>query len=630
MKTEAVMLIPVIIIAVALFLALMINLVLKPSRSSKLTTFCMVAALSWGFLVYGTGFYEVTGGNVPLSVVRTVLTVLRMFVGVNELSAIQGTRFVNGTGWIFAFWTMHLMAFYSATSAIMFTIGAAALRQLRLVLSRRGDLTLIYGINENSINLGKECRAAGGTSVIFIDENVETPKIREINDMGMTAIIGYAAVHSEPKAMKKLHVRGRKVTVYALNPKADQDLFYAIELKEALEKAEVRPEDTRITLPGAEEIITSMLQVSPEQYGFGYVNVFDAGTLAARAMIRICPPWEYMHFTEDGHAKENFECVIVGFGSTGQAALKQLLVNGQYAGSTFRATIFAPGFDSRAGYILADCPELLNRYDIQSIKADGRSREFYDFIGQHLSTLKIIAICTGKDEINREISDNLMLYLKRRRAENICVVQVGHNGARYQETVGSPIVLSPIYTRSMLSAEEADRNAMILNSVYDTSDRSDWDKWVACDAFSKMSSRASADFLPAYIRISGSTEEEVRAGRWAPAPEMLPVLGETEHLRWNAFHYAMGYRKMSDEELEKNYKTWLSCKEKGIPCTIRLTKNTEALTHACLVSWEELDALSARENAVTGRNVDYKQYDINNVLALPLLYGAKAKDGETE
>ena len=138
--------IPVIIISVAIFLALMMNLALKPSRSSRLTTFCLVASIVWGFLVYGTGYAEITG-DLPLSIFRTVLTVLRMFVGVNELSAIQGTTFVSGTGWMIAFWAMHMMAFYSATSAIMYTIGAAALRSLHLFLSRRGDLTVIYGIN---------------------------------------------------------------------------------------------------------------------------------------------------------------------------------------------------------------------------------------------------------------------------------------------------------------------------------------------------------------------------------------------------------------------------------------------------------------------------------------------------
>ena len=39
--------------------------------------------------------------------------------------------------------------------------------------------------------------------------------------------------------------------------------------------------------------------------------------------------------------------------------------------------------------------------------------------------------------------------------------------------------------------------------------------------------------------------------------------------------------------------------------------------------WEELDRLSEEENRATGRNVDYKQIDINNVLALPKLLRAE-------
>ena len=241
-----------------------------------------------------------------------------------------------------------------------------------------------------------------------------------------------------------------------------------------------------------------MLQVSADQYGYGYVNVYDSAMLSARALIKVCPPWELVRFGSDGRAQEDFDCAIVGFGRHGQAVLKQLLMNGQFAGSDFHATIFSPNYENESGYMKAECASMFKSYDINSIKADGRSIEFYNYVDRHIGTLKLIAICTGNEDSDREISDNLMLYLKRRRAENICVVQVGHNGARYQETVGSPIVLSPIYTRSMLSAEEADRNAMILNSVYDTSDRSDWDKWVACDAFRRCVSQYAIGHYQVY------------------------------------------------------------------------------------------------------------------------------------
>ena len=53
--------------------------------------------------------------------------------------------------------------------------------------------------------------------------------------------------------------------------------------------------------------------------------------------------------------------------------------------------------------------------------------------------------------------------------------------------------------------------------------------------------------------------------------------------------------------------------------SVRVTKDPEHRLHACLIPWEALDALSAKENAVTGGHVDYKNMDLVNVLAVPKL-----------
>ena len=125
--------------------------------------------------------------------------------------------------------------------------------------------------------------------------------------------------------IRKLRIRKRKLTVYALDQAEDQNLFYALRLKDALEKANVPAKNTEITLPGAEDILAPMLQVSEKAYGFGYVNVFDTADLAARALIRTCPPWNYMHFDAGGRATEDFDCAVAGFGQHGQAVLKKLV-----------------------------------------------------------------------------------------------------------------------------------------------------------------------------------------------------------------------------------------------------------------------------------------------------------------
>ena len=613
-----------IVLSAAIMLAVTLNLTMKPRRFARLTTWFLAAAVFGGLVYYGAGMMERTG-DLALTAVRTPIMVLRMFLGVNEYDAIAGTRLVSTRPGLIGFWLANMLAFYSVASAALNSIGAETVRQLRFLLSRRGDLTLIYGVNEQSVALGKECLEAGTGAVVFLTENASAALVNDLNNAGMSVMAGYTAVSCDDRTMRRLHIGSRKLTVYALDNAEDKDLFFALRLKDALEKRKVPPQNTRITLPGAEDIIASMLQVSEGSYGFGYVNVFDSSTLVARAMIRMCPPWESVRFGPDGRAEEDYSCVIAGFGSHGRAALRQLVMNGQFAGSTFHATVFSHHFETEVGYLRADSPELLKNYDIRSSEADARESDFYGFVNSHLDSIKLIAVCTGDEETNRELSDNLMLFLKRRRAENICVVRLGPTDVRYQQSVGSPIRTYNIYTREFLSAEDADRSAILLNASYDSSARTDWEKWVACDSFGKMSSRASADFAPAFLRASGSSREELIAGNWHPSGEMLRNLGETEHLRWNAFHFAMGYRTMSREEFEANAALWARCRDEGVPCSIRIAKNSEKRLHACLIPWEELDELSARENALTGRNIDYKQMDINNVLTLPKLLQAEEK-----
>ena len=613
----------VVILSTVLLLAMVLNLALKPSFSARLTTICMIIAFAGGVIIYGVGFAESTG-DIGLSMIRTPFCVIKMFVGINDYASIAGTTPVSTSSGIIVFWIIHLLAFYSMASAAMFTLGEEALRYLRMFLAAKGDLTLIYGINDRSISFGKQCREAGTGSVVFIAENADHAALADINNMGMSAVIGPSAVASDKSVMRSLRIGRRKINVFAMDEE-DSDLYYALGLKDALKAADVSPENTAITLPGAEDIITSMLQVSADQYGYGYVDVYDKAMLSARALIRTCPPWDLMRFGSDGRALDDFDCAVVGFGRHGQAVLKQLIMNGQFAGSTFHAAVFSPNFENEAGYMKAECSSLFENYDIESFTADGRSIEFYDYVDRHIGTLKLIAICTGSEESDREISDNLMMYLKRRNAQQICVARCGEEGVRYQETVGSPIITTEINSLDYLSAQKADHDAIIINSTYDNSDRTDWEKWVACDSFSKMSSRASADFMPAFIRAAGLSADDVLAGNWPPAPEVLEVLGETEHLRWNAFHFVMGYSPMSTEEFDRRAEIYRKCVSKGLP-GIRLSKDAENRTHACLIPWDELDDLSERENSVTGRKVDYKQYDINNVLTIPKVLKQRATD----
>jgi hypothetical protein len=76
---------------------------------------------------------------------------------------------------------------------------------------------------------------------------------------------------------------------------------------------------------------------------------------------------------------------------------------------------------------------------------------------------------------------------------------------------------------------------------------------------------------------------------------------------------------MTAEEYRSRAATYLEqIKTPGVK-PLRIGKNLDAKTHACLIGWDELDALSQREFAITGKKVNYKDMDTENVRIIPKL-----------
>ena len=152
--------------------------------------------------------------------------------------------------------------------------------------------------------------------------------------------------------------------------------------------------------------------------------------------------------------------------------------------------------------------------------------------------------------MNAEIADELQSYLSR-RGYRIAVYQCSHNGILSKSGAGK-VVHHSIYTPDLLCSDKIDRMAMELNHSYCGSGTAQ-ENWRNCDYFSRMSSRASADFAMALLHSAGISIQEALEN-WNPQGELLENLAKTEHLRWCAFHYAMGFRPMSREEFEEAMK----------------------------------------------------------------------------
>ena len=612
----------VILFTFIAFFAMILQLALNPKYAAKMMGGMLIVSVVGGIFFYGYG-YAVTIPNPVMAFIRALLAVCGMFVGKNELAQISAAPLFQYPGMVLAFWLIHLLALYTSASAAITTIGKEMLKKITQIFALAGDLAIIYGTSERALSLGKECRNEKA-AVVFVDENVDSNTVLNISKMGANLRSDYSALHPDKRFLESLRmVLGRrKMCLYAIRDNEEENRLYSIKMQSALEEAGVDPELTSIVVLGDEEALAPVLQVLEDengemkQYGYGHVSVINQLDLVARVMIQNCPPWNCLTFDENGRAEEDFDALIIGFGQTGQATLKQLVMNGQYEGSRFHAAVIAPDCLKSSGYIRQICNDIFLRYDIDLIQADGNGIQTFEYLYERRKTLKYIAICVGNERLSREITDQIVRYLRYISA-SAQVVQCLHNSVVVSNLEGGADTRFMVYEKKNLDGLKIDQMAMALNHSYTgNTDATPWEDWKRCDYFSRMSARASVDYIPALLYAAHTTAEKVVAEGWKLSKKQIENLSRSEHLRWCAFHYAMGFQPMSEREFEARKEQYLDEVRSSGKSRIRIAKNMAGRTHACLIPWEELEVLSEKENAITGGHRDYQQEDVKNVLAI--------------
>ena len=614
----------VILSTLVCFLALIMVIAAKPKFTAQITRIAFVIVGVIGLFFYGYGFLATTG-NFGLSVVRALLTVCRMYMGDPDWEFISEAPLMQ-IDWVqVLFWIVHLLALFVTASAAITTVGAEALRKLRLRLARRGTLHLIYGANDDTIALAKQLQEKND-AVVFVDESAGASETAAVTNAGYVLRWDADAIQGNEHFLKGIGAAhsGRRIVVYAMKSTASDNLNFAQTLLEGMKSGGIAPEQTRLVIRSRENIAAVGLQVLGDTYGYGSVTVIQETDLVARTLVRNYPPCNHLAFDENGKACEDFEAVIIGFGQVGQTVLRHLVMNGQFEGSTFRAAVFSPDCNSVKGYFTKSYGQVLQQYDVSFHACDARCEAVYDYLQERGNRIKYLAICTGSDRLNQEIAEDLTEYLIQHNIP-MGAYLCSHRGVKHFDPVTGTVKSHSLYRADMLSMEKMDALAMCVNSHYQqNSEKTPLEHWLRCDYFSRMSCRAMADFIPAMLKMVHKTREQVLESGWDLTPMQLETLSKTEHLRWCAFHYAMGFSPMTREEYDartETYRRQLAAGEKPL----RIGKNMVARTHACLVSWEELVELSERENRITGKSVDYQAMDTENVLIVPELLRAGEK-----
>ena len=611
-----------ILLILAVFAAVVLNLAAQTRLRRIVMGTAAVIAVAIGAIWYGYGYAWCYGVN-PTSMFRSLLAMCRMFGGVNDMGSIAASPLLGTPAGTAVFWFGHFCAFYVTASAAITTLGESLLRRIRVTLLRNGPLLVIYGVNSASVSYGKDMAGQKGYAILFVDPDGDTSFESTIRSFGAVLEKDKRALEPDQRFLRHINMGqgDRRLELAAMHADGRKNLHYAEMFCDAMAADGIEPRQTSLLISGIGDKSASF-QAS-EGRGFGRVLAFDDYELTARLVIREFPPCDRIAFDETGKAAEDFHAVILGYGRMGRAMLAQLVCNGQFCGSRFRADVFDPV--PQNGFLHGR--ELTQHYDIRFHSVNGMTDEFYSFLEENRSSIRCIILCTGNPADNREIAEDLAGWF-RGSGRQPMIIQTSKGNYYGLDESGGSTECTNIYRRDVLDIDRIDAMAMQINQMYCRGNGLDAEEnWEKCGYFDRMSSRASADFYPAILRCAGQTEEQVLNGGWPPKDEVLENLAITEHLRWCAFHYVMGYRLMPQEIYEQRAEQYLREKEKTGAGTTRIGKDSKKRLHACLIPWEELDALSERENAVTGGTVDYKSMDRDNILAIPQVIAAMKEAG---
>ena len=598
----------VLVCTIALFSAVMTGLTMPTKTSKRLiglfAGFTMVGAL----LLYGYGYGVTQGKDSFLAAVfRAVFASVRVFGGSNSWGDVA-EAYPNAPEQIL-FWLVHLMGLFASAGAVVTTLGSGPLRRLKLFLSRQKNVALIYGLNARTLEFGRTVGTQKNMFVVYVDPKPDSGLAQAAERMGAICRSDSAAVQGNFQFLKGIGMRPGMGTVrlYALHQDQIADRRYARQLMKALEEREIHPDQTALTILGPEDETESVFQANGENYGYGTVISVNEPELAARMLVQTYPPCNHIRFRPDGQADSNFRGLIIGFGPMGQAVLRQLVMHGQFFGCDFRVDVFDPNHEQVMGKLAYDCEHMLEHYDIHFYPHDGRSRQMYEHISNDSDSLNYIVLCTGTSDRNGELYRQLSGFLAHRGCD-AAIYLCDENGVSHPVD-REHIETHPIYVPELLCTDQIDRKAMAINHYY-TGEGEMRENWRRCKYFHRMSSRAAADFHPALLKAAGTNEETAKQ-HWAPEGKLLENLAITEHLRWMAFHYSMGFRPMTEQEMRQRAQLLQQGKATG-----KVNQDLDLRIHACMVPWKDLDKVSQLQTELSNKTVNHKQTDINSILTL--------------
>lgn len=577
--------------AAAVFLAAVITFALRPATAHKVVIVIVITAALTALAFYGFGYGM--AATTPLEAVvaacRAMFSTTFMFVGRENYSELcRVAPWFAGSIWLqILFWLTNICALYATASTVLGTIGTRLLRRIRLLALPYGKVCMLYDPEGASLSAVRTLSKLGYRPLIVCGEKADA--IEETVSASDGVVWNDARITEDGAWLARLGIRPGRHTLEIICCAGNdgQTKDFLMRVVDALRAQRISAAQVHVCAVCQSEVnfdFLSRTQIEPGKYLAA--DIYTRNYLAATRVITEASPHQAMRFDDLGKADGDFCAMIIGFGSLGQNVLRLLVRNGQFCASRFSALVVDRDLNGCAGAFTSLYADLLSRYNVSFTEADARSKSFVKLLDSAAPKLRYIVICTGNDETDREVANQICTYrmcgaarfsprmvlaVCGRDAVTICGGKARRSAKRGEETEPGreSDMIVPVVRIEELLEGRPDRLARAINAIYlknaafhsypdDPAARDAYYRngWYSMSSISRMSCRATAQAIPALLAAAGVKEGDAEGlarcrARLDSDADFRLSLSQMEHLRWNAFESSIGVVQMPAAEFER-------------------------------------------------------------------------------
>lgn len=291
------------------------------------------------------------------------------------------------------------------------------------------------------------------------------------------------------------------------------------------------------------------------------IHLIRESTLIAREMVQKYPLLQspgIKIIPQRGKVRGDFNVLLLGFAEQGEAILREVVCDGQFLhedeGKHFKVDII----DKDPVYFSCfaeRCREAIDRYSISYININVLSGDFYRFIEENIASYNRIIVAFNDDNLNMEVAAKIVEISRLQDVklnyseENKHLLLVRFSGSIPRDAAKSIFTgidffgsIEDICSPGVIINESLDKTAKLINLNYQIKQQKT-DNWQNLSMFTKDSNNSSAICLRNLCLLMGMTKEDFNIETVNKCSDnLMDVYAETEHLRWNAFHFMHGIR----------------------------------------------------------------------------------------